>query len=143
MLAMVGIARISVRAEIPEETNSLGMELRLLEGERFVRGTDAREHGLTRAFPLSSNAQFFGNPEYPRHVTWITKPFWMGAREVTLGQWKAFVEDTGYVTTAERSGGSRAVRETYPPAGRRRQSRGRLRPKNLEFGVNIASAGVG
>ncbi|MCB1228630.1 MAG: SUMF1/EgtB/PvdO family nonheme iron enzyme [Verrucomicrobiae bacterium] len=91
-------------ADSETETNSLGMTLRLLEGGRYVCGTDARERGLAQAFPLSVNAQFFGNPETPAHVTWITKPFWIGATEVTVGQWKKFVAETGHVTSAEKNG---------------------------------------
>ncbi len=86
------------------ETNSLGMTLRLVEGGRYLRGSDARENGLAKAFPLSVNAQYFGNAETPAHVTWITKPYWIGETEVTVGQWKAFVAATGHVTSAERSG---------------------------------------
>lgn len=84
--------------------NSLGMELRLLEGGRYVRGTDGGERVLEREFPLHVGGQYFGNPESPAHLTWITKPFWIGTTEVTRGQWKEFVEGTGYVTTAEESG---------------------------------------
>lgn len=84
------------------QTNSLGMQLRLLEGGRYLRGTDGGERAIERAFPLSANTQFFGNPEYPKHITWITKPFWIATTEVTVGQWKQFVEATGYVTTAEK-----------------------------------------
>lgn len=91
-------------AENTTETNSLGMKLRLLEGGRFVCGTDARENGLAKAFPLSVNTQFFGNPETPAHVTWITQPFWIGTTEVTVSQWKNFTEETGYITTAEKNG---------------------------------------
>ncbi|MDF1858871.1 MAG: SUMF1/EgtB/PvdO family nonheme iron enzyme [Verrucomicrobiales bacterium] len=86
------------------QRNSLGIELQLLEGGRFARGTDGGERALEQAFPLSVNAQFFGNPEAPKHLTWITKPFWIAKTEVTVGQWKAFVEATGYATTAEESG---------------------------------------
>ena len=93
----------ALTADPPTETNSLGMELRLLEGGRYLRGTDGGERAIGLAFPLSVNAQYFGNPESPRHVTWITKPFWIASTEVTVGQWKQFVEATGYVTTAENS----------------------------------------
>ena len=84
------------------ETDSLGMPLVLLEGGRYVRGTDGGERAITKAFPLSTSTQFFGNAEFPAHVTWITKPFWIGKHEVTVGQWKKFVDATGYVTTAEQ-----------------------------------------
>ena len=86
------------------ERNSLGMDLVFLEGGRYLRGTDGGERALGRAFPLSVNAQYFGNPERPAHITWITKPFWIAKAEVTVGQWKEFVAATGYMTTAEKSG---------------------------------------
>ncbi len=89
-------------SEPKSEKNSLGMELRLLEGGRYLRGTDGGERALGLAFPLSVNAQYFGNPESPKHVTWITKPFWIASTEVTVRQWRKFVEATGYVTTAEK-----------------------------------------
>jgi formylglycine-generating enzyme required for sulfatase activity len=92
-------------AEQVVQINSLGQTLVLLEGGRFVRGSDAGEDGLARAFPLHIHAQFLGNPERPAHITWITRPFWMGKSEVTVGQWKAFVAATGYVTTAEQADG--------------------------------------
>jgi len=42
--------------------------------------------------------------EAPRKVK-VTKPFWMGRTEVTVGQFRRFVEETGYVTDAEKPGG--------------------------------------
>ncbi len=39
--------------------------------------------------------------EHPFHKVRISRPFWMAATEVTVGQFKAFVNDTGYVTDAE------------------------------------------
>jgi formylglycine-generating enzyme required for sulfatase activity len=108
MAAMLALAVFSIGLsagdEVEQETNSISMELRLLQGGRFARGTDGGERILEQAFPLSVNAQYFGNPESPKHLTWITKPFWIAKTEVTVGQWKAFVEATGYVTTAEESG---------------------------------------
>lgn len=104
-LAFVFLATpgISVAAE-RQESNSLGMTLHLIEGGRFLMGTDARQRGLERDFPLSVNAQFYGNAETPAHITWITRPYWIAETEVTVGQWKAFVADTGHVTTAEKNG---------------------------------------
>jgi formylglycine-generating enzyme required for sulfatase activity len=40
----------------------------------------------------------------------ITRPFWIGVHEVTLGQFRAFVADTGYQTEAERDGRGAAGR---------------------------------
>ena len=40
----------------------------------------------------------------PRHQVRITQPFLMAAHEVTIGQFRRFVEATGYRTEAERDG---------------------------------------
>ena len=42
--------------------------------------------------------------EKPRHPVRISRPFYLGAHEVTVGQFRAFVSATGYRTEAEASG---------------------------------------
>ena len=42
--------------------------------------------------------------EIPQHSVTITKPIEMSAHEVTVGQFRQFVEATGYKSTAEREG---------------------------------------
>lgn len=81
-----------------------GNELRQIEAARFIRGFDGGENELNYAFPLMATGQFFGNAEKPAHPTWITKPFYLAAKEVTVAQFRRFVEETGYETTAEKSG---------------------------------------
>jgi formylglycine-generating enzyme required for sulfatase activity len=61
-----------------ESTNSVGMKLRLIPPGEFAMTPDYR-------------------------VT-ITRPFRIGAHEVTVAQFRAFVKDRRYKTTAERSG---------------------------------------
>src|SRR4051812_33321868 len=41
------------------------------------------------------------NDEGPAHQVTLTKDFWMGATTITVGQWRHFIETTGYVTEAE------------------------------------------
>ena len=43
--------------------------------------------------------------ESPETRVVFSKPFWLGATEVTVGQWRRFVEATGYRTEAEKGGG--------------------------------------
>jgi formylglycine-generating enzyme required for sulfatase activity len=42
--------------------------------------------------------------ERPQHVVKITRPLRMGATEVTVGQFRKFVQTTGYVTVLEENG---------------------------------------
>jgi formylglycine-generating enzyme required for sulfatase activity len=44
--------------------------------------------------------------ESPRHTVIITKRFWISDAEITVNQFRKFVEDTNYVTVAERTGQS-------------------------------------
>jgi len=85
------------------EPNSIGMDMVRLDGGKFIRGMSGGERKIALAFPHSTSAQFFGNPESPAHWTWITKPFEIATTEVTVGQFRAFVEVTGYKTTAENA----------------------------------------
>jgi hypothetical protein len=72
-------------------TNSIGMPLRLIPPGQFQMGFDEG----------SDNAK-------PAHVVRITRPFYLGAWEVTRGQFSKFVTATHFKTGAERDkGGSR------------------------------------
>lgn len=82
-------------------TTGLGTELLRVDGGRYVRGMSGGEGRIRQAFPLSISAQFYGNAESPAHLTWITKPFYLAKTEVTRGEFAAFVEATGYRTSAE------------------------------------------
>jgi len=42
--------------------------------------------------------------EKPATKVTFTKDFWLGATEVTVAQWRHFVEATGYVSAAEKNG---------------------------------------
>ncbi len=42
--------------------------------------------------------------EKPPHTVRISKAFWMGTTEVTVGQWKRFVADANYTSEPERDG---------------------------------------
>ena len=47
--------------------------------------------------------------EGPQHEVEITRPFYLGVYPVTVGQFKAFVQATGYVTEAEKDGGAHVL----------------------------------
>jgi formylglycine-generating enzyme required for sulfatase activity len=49
-----------------------------------------------------------GYEEGPRHEVTLTRPFYLGKHEVTVGQFRRFVEATKYITDGERNGGGNA-----------------------------------
>lgn len=72
-------------------TNSIGMKLVLIPAGEFLMGSPESDR----------NAD---DDEKPQHRVRITRPFYLGAYEVTVGQFRKFVEDTGYKTDAEKDG---------------------------------------
>ena len=64
--------------------NSIGMKMNLVEPGGFVMGSDSGDYDET-----------------PAHKVFITRPFYLGAYEVTVGQFREFVAKTGYKTLAE------------------------------------------
>ncbi|MBC7817344.1 MAG: SUMF1/EgtB/PvdO family nonheme iron enzyme [Planctomycetaceae bacterium] len=91
-----------------ETTNSVGAKLILIPPGEFLMGTSdeqmaaavldsvERERGQDVANAIRIN-------ERPQHRVVITKPFQLGATEVTVGQFRKFVEATGHQTYAEKN----------------------------------------
>jgi serine/threonine-protein kinase len=84
--------------------NSLGMKLNLIPPGRFLMGSSADEIELAQKERPSWASADSVSAEGPQHEVHITKPFYMGIHEVTVGQFRAFVKATGYQTEAEKSG---------------------------------------
>jgi len=74
-------------------TNCLGMKLALIPPGEFIMGSPSAESGR-------------GEDELPHRVQ-ITQPFYLAVHEVTVGQFRRFVTETGH----------KPFRENYPPAG--------------------------
>jgi len=75
-----------------EHENSIGMKLQLIPpGEYMMGAPDSDEEAQPG--------------EKPQHKVTLTKPFQMGATEVTIGQFRRFIDATNYVTDAESDGG--------------------------------------
>jgi len=70
-------------------TNTLGMRLAPIPTGEFLMG--------------SSDDEDADDDEKPRHTVRITRPFYLGTTEVTVGQFRRFVEATRYRTEAERN----------------------------------------
>jgi serine/threonine-protein kinase len=72
-------------------TNSIGMKLVRLPAGKFMMGSPDAEVDREER-------------EGPVHEVTLTKPFSLGVHEVTVGQFRAFADATGYKTEAESTG---------------------------------------
>ncbi len=92
-----------------ETTNSIGMRMVIIPPGQFrIGSTDEQVQAAFQMSLLDKNertsAKAIGDKEQPQRVIVLARPFWMSATEVTIGQFRKFVEATGYVTEAERYG---------------------------------------
>ena len=86
--------------------NSVSLELVYIPPGKFMMGSTAAEKEWATgieggAKPGTGRETPEGKPRPMR----ISDGFWMGRTEVTRGQFQRFVEETGYVTDAEKPGG--------------------------------------
>jgi formylglycine-generating enzyme required for sulfatase activity len=85
--------------------NTLGMKLVLVPAGEFLMGSDESPESLAKAFPQYDPERFAKlGDEGPVHKVRITKPFFMGQHEVTVGQWRKYLEASGYTPESEADG---------------------------------------
>jgi formylglycine-generating enzyme required for sulfatase activity len=82
--------------------NTIGMKLVLVPAGEFRMGAEEDRSETLNYFPYCDPKWLDG--ELPRHKVRITKPFYMGQYEVTLGQFLTFYHDAKYKTDIERDG---------------------------------------
>ena len=75
-----------------EFTNSIGMKFALIPAGSFMMGSPSSEAKR--------------DSDERQHRVTLTKGFYMQATEVTIGQWRSFIGDTGYRTEAETGDGA-------------------------------------
>jgi formylglycine-generating enzyme required for sulfatase activity len=81
----------------PPVTNSVGQKLQFIPAGSFVMG--GRRLGPGGFF--KDHPDYDGADERPLHPVRLTKPFYVASTEITVAQFRQFVEATNYVTTAE------------------------------------------
>lgn len=74
-----------------------GLTFVLVPSGRFVQGSPRDEPGHGA-----------GGYDEAQHEVTLTRPFYLARHEVTVGQFRAFVSATNYVTDGERNGGGNA-----------------------------------
>jgi formylglycine-generating enzyme required for sulfatase activity len=110
-------------------TNTLGMALVRIPAGEFMMGSEEPIASLQRAYPLMERQRLEDlRDEAPVHRVRITKDFYLGRTEVTVGQFKQFIQASGYVpeSIADGTGGyGYNPQYTADPAERSEQFEGR------------------
>jgi len=98
--------------------NSLGMSFVRVPAGEFMMGNNEPADQLMRDFPRYERARLLNlGDEAPVHQVRITRPFWLGQYEVTVGQFRRFLEASGYVPESVADGtGGYGYRRDYDPA---------------------------
>ncbi len=82
---------------------AIGVKLELIRAGEFMMGSTKSE--IDQVLKEDSNAKReYYDDEHPRKQVRITQPFLLASHEVTVGQFRKFIEDTGHKTTAESDG---------------------------------------
>ena len=83
------------------------------------------------AFNMGADDDQAWRDEYPKHKV-VIDSFWMDMHEVTNAQFAAFVEDTGYITIAEKTVDWEELKKELPP-GTPKPDDSQLAPASLVF----------
>ena len=92
------------------------------DGMVFIKGGE---------FMMGGDGEQANQDELPKHKV-VVSSFWMDETEVTNDQFKRFVDDTGYVTTAEKSIDWEDIKKVVPP-GTPKPHDSLLAPSSLVF----------
>ena len=99
-------------------TDSLGLRFVRIPAGEFLMGSDESPQALAQAFPHADPKRLTDlADERPVHRVRITRDFWLGAHEVTLDQFRQFVQASGYVPESVRDGtGAYGFNPNYDPS---------------------------
>ena len=101
-----------------ETFNSIGLKLVLIPPGEFLMGsTPAQvEQALATATALKMSGpdKRYIPDESPQHRVVITRPFRLSSTEITVGQFRRFLESSLYKTETERLGGGNTHRRPAP-----------------------------
>ncbi|MDD2544802.1 MAG: formylglycine-generating enzyme family protein [Burkholderiaceae bacterium] len=106
------------RAAAAVWVNSLGMPFVRVPAGRFLRGSSEPAERLAQAYPQLERGRLDDlADEAPVRTVRITRPFYLGQTEVTVGQFRRFVQASGYRAESEADGtGGYGYNPAYDPA---------------------------
>ncbi|WP_236574157.1 formylglycine-generating enzyme family protein [Hydrogenophaga sp. PBL-H3] len=102
----------------PSAIDSLGISFVQVPAGEFSMGSDESVQALAEAYPALERSRFEGlTDEAPVHRVRITKAFEMSRHEITVGQFRRFLQRSGHVpeSVADGSGGY-GYNPAYDPA---------------------------
>ena len=117
-LAVAGPAGTNEATPPTVVENSLGMAFVLIPAGDFLMGSDETPADLALAYPQYDRERFLTlSDEAPVHRVRITRAFYLGRHEVTVGQFRRFIEASGYVPESVADGtGGYGYNPAYDPA---------------------------
>ena len=103
-------------------TDRVGMAFARIPAGEFLMGSDESPAALAKAFPHADPKRLGEfKDEAPVHRVRITRDFWMGTYEVTVGQFREFLRQSGYVPESVRDGtGGYGFNPDYNPPNNER-----------------------
>ena len=84
----------------PDFTNSLGMDFKLIPAGEFLMGSGRSPVELTRLYRKWDAKPNTFYRTIPQHQVRVTKSYYLGMYEVTVGQFRQFVAAADYRTEA-------------------------------------------
>lgn len=99
---------ISISVSANEHINSLGMKFVLIPAGTFTMGRTESAESLMKAFPEYEDWRFEQiDDEESAHQVEITKDFYLGQYEITVGQFRQFIKESGYIPESikDKTGG--------------------------------------
>ncbi|TDP72650.1 formylglycine-generating enzyme family protein [Roseateles toxinivorans] len=118
-LLLIALLGDALSAEPPALLeNSLGMKFVRIPAGEFVMGSAEPPEQLAKAYPQYEPERFTQlGDEGPPHRVRITKPFYLGQHEVTVGQFRRFLAASGHVPESIADGtGGYGYNPAYDPA---------------------------
>ena len=118
LLASAATAQETESRDTAVWRNSLGMDFVRIPAGSFAMGSAEDPDALARDYPLLERRRFEQlADEAPVHSVRISQAFYMGRHEVTVGQFRRFIEASGYRPESEADGtGGYGYNPAYDPA---------------------------
>ena len=117
ILALLSVPLLS-RADEAVLQNLIDMKFVLIPAGEFMMGSDASAETFAKTYPQYERKRFLElGDEAPVHKVRITRAFYLGQNEVTVGQFRRFLQASGYQPESEADGsGGYGYNPAYDPA---------------------------